>query len=825
MSAPVNSPDTLPALPTAIKDARSTKELMHTLRHFHMGVPKAKEELESAGENFLPALLNPFRDASRMRYDYPLFLYPPDTANGTQETDKLAEPLSGFLQKSVDTFAPGKDSARILKDNLPRLERDLRQRLAVTDAPQDASQLLAESMQGLQDHLRLDDENRGRLQGDLDKLLEATPVESQLIGYGRYTALYLLIHAIRSRIVPRRARFNRQLEQYIRELKTLLEVERHKSANSRTPDTVRDTVGTSVSHFDISSLSSVMEHSHGSIVMSAERHQRIEAALATIEAHRDDPILVRFVHKAKLADTWLEETSFLEVIQDDNPCAQATAVFDREAEKLAKVFSAARIAQLEIEGVYDENIHDPWFTGFNWEAFSPDELLLVPAVIALEDANLAAGSGMRSFSRLLSSGRPVHIFTRVLAHHNPGAIADENPFESYRTELGYFGISHRQAVITQSSAARYQHLLDGYLSALEATRTSLHIINIGLRQVADDVGLNAWLVAGAALEGRAHPFFTVNPTAGDTASVRMNFSGNPQPNSDWPIHPFSYQDENGETVKTELTFTFADYCLLLQKLREHFRLVPPECDSDDLIPLVDYLALSQDQASQYVPFILAINENGSLRKLAVSRTMVHACQDRRNYWRTLQELAGIRNQYVEMAVRKTREEIESKAAAEHERLEAEYQQEIERVRKEEAGEAMQRLTDVLLGLDLSGSLSVPAARSVEPSRPAPEAAPTADEAPEPEVAEEEEEEEISFDEPFIDTPLCTSCNDCINLNQLLFVYDENKQALIGDVNAGTFAQLVEAAEICPAKCIHPGKPLNQNEPGLDDLIERAKPFN
>jgi hypothetical protein len=42
---------------------------------------------------------------------------------------------------------------------------------------------------------------------------------------------------------------------------------------------------------------------------------------------------------------------------------------------------------------------------------------------------------------------------------------------------------------------------------------------------------------------------------------------------------------------------------------------------------------------------------------------------------------------------------------------------------------------------------------------------------------------------------------------------------------GTFAQLVEAAEICPSKCIHPGKPQNPDEEGLEELMARAKPFN
>ena len=63
------------------------------------------------------------------------------------------------------------------------------------------------------------------------------------------------------------------------------------------------------------------------------------------------------------------------------------------------------------------------------------------------------------------------------------------------------------------------------------------------------------------------------------------------------------------------------------------------------------------------------------------------------------------------------------------------------------------------------------------------------------------------------------------MNPALFVYDGNKQVRIGDAKAGTFAQLVKAAESCPAKCIHPGTPMNPDEPGLADLLPRAARFN
>ena len=58
----------------------------------------------------------------------------------------------------------------------------------------------------------------------------------------------------------------------------------------------------------------------------------------------------------------------------------------------------------------------------------------------------------------------------------------------------------------------------------------------------------------------------------------------------------------------------------------------------------------------------------------------------------------------------------------------------------------------------------------------------------------------------------------------MFGYNENKQAYIADLKAGTYAQMVQAAESCQVSVIHPGKPWNPAEPGLAELIERAKPF-
>lgn len=813
------------AMPTIPASEPADEDILYTLRHFHLGDPTTVKTSETIGDDYVPALLHAYRDNSIVRYDYPLFLYAADCVD--VEAKQLAKPISRVLQELVESYAPSAEAARILKDNLPCIERELRQKLKKTEAPVEAISLLSKAGQTLQKQLELDEENNARLQTDFDKLLELIPRNGQLLGYGRHAAIYLLNHAIRSRLLLRRANFHDQIRLRIGGLTRLLDIDWHKSDESIEPKMARNSVGSAGVRFYPNALSEIMDHSQGSVAMSTERRERILNALLILEEYlqETDPILIILVHLG--TGTWLEKNPAFEAVSNPDPCAKATRLFDQQTAKLAKVFAAARIAQLEIDDIYDPGIHDLWFTNFTWEAFSKEEILLLPAVIALESADRIAGPGMSSLSRLLSSGRPVHILIRVRAHSNSHALINEDPFLNYRMELGYLGISHRQAVVSQSSAARHGHLLTQFLSALDTTRTSLHLINTGVQHSAH--GINAWLVAGAALESRAHPFFHINPEAGDSSADRMDFTGNPQPEVDWSQHSFQYQNDNGEIITTDLAFTFADYALLVPRIRQHFRLVPAGFDCEDFIPVEKYLSGDYQTDIKQVPFIWVVNGKSELRKLVISRALIFACQDRLNYWHTLQEFAGINNKYVNLAVQQAREEIQAKEGAERERLEAEHAEKLEQVRQETASEVMQRLTNVLLGMDLTGTsqtrIQSPVSSSTAVIAQAAKEQEIVEESAEPVFEKTEEPEEVTFDEPWIDSELCTSCNDCLNINTVMFVYNESKQAIIGELNSGTYAQLVEAAEICPVRCIHPGNPRNPEEPGLDELIKRAEQFN
>ena len=172
---PGSGPENIPALQTAVKDAKATRELMFTLRHFHLGDPSAMQHLTALGGDHLPALLDPFRDSSRLRYDYPLFLYPPDSNTEHQGAESLQTPLAQWLKETMQVLAPDKGQARILKDHLPWIEQRIREMLRGREGPVEAAATLMETDHELQKHLGLRKPDRDQLNQDFEKLFKRYP--------------------------------------------------------------------------------------------------------------------------------------------------------------------------------------------------------------------------------------------------------------------------------------------------------------------------------------------------------------------------------------------------------------------------------------------------------------------------------------------------------------------------------------------------------------------------------------------------------------------------------------------------------------------------
>lgn len=235
--------------------------------------------------------------------------------------------------------------------------------------------------------------------------------------------------------------------------------------------------------------------------------------------------------------------------------------------------------------------------------------------------------------------------------------------------------------------------------------------------------------------------------------------------------------------------------------------------------------LEQDPVTQleHVPYLWVVLADGTLARALMTREMAHACLDRLQAWHVLQELAGTDSEYARRAAIEARRQAESAAQDEAVRTAAAHEQELEQVRAQTTSAAVARLAHALLGID--DGTPAPAIAAEDGLRMLADAAAgavTDSTATSPPAVEARTSTPVG--EAYIDSPLCTTCHDCINLNNRMFRYDDNKQAYLADPKAGTFAELVKAAEACPGRCIHPGAPPADDASVTPALIARAQKF-
>ncbi|MHC5023586.1 MAG: ferredoxin [Planctomycetota bacterium] len=830
LGSPARGPDPaadvpgLPRLPAPAPEAAAPAESdWPRVRRFHAGHPGAGDELETPDDGMLPALLHPYRDPRRVRHDYPLVLVP----SGAEGDGPPALPLSDFLARLAATIAPAPDDARILKDNLARLERHVRAALADDVESAGVGPCLQRAAAAMEEALALRGDSARMLHEELARLLEQVPGGASLLVLDEQAPVRLFMHLARTRAAARRAALKKDASELGARLRDLLRLDDVKHAGTDQPEGMAATVGTAADHYlDPDALAKLLKRTRGSAPMDAARRDRIEHVLQIFkEFNPEDQPLVIVIHPGDAAIPVATPDLVSHPAAPAHVGRAATEVFDETAATFARLFGALRVARLELDDAYEPARHDMLQEVFDWRAFGRDELLDLPPVLALESAAHAGGAGMPELSRLLLSARPINVLIAVDPAANPGDPEDHDPLAGFRIELGYLGISHREAMVHQSSAARPRHLLDGFARSLDSACASMHVVASESARCAGPPATWSWLHEGAALEGRAHPFFHYNPELGQTWARRLDFADNPQPESDWPTYDMPCLDADGEQATMTLSFTFADFALLEPAFRPHFRVVPGGLESDALVAITDYLARPAEESVDLVPYLWAVDDQDQLHRIVISRTLAFACGDRLAYWHTLQELAGVRNEYVREAVSREQGRLEAEFMARQQQVDEAHAAEVERVRTESARDAMRALARALLQSD-SGAIAAAAAevRAVAPppvteAPPAPPEAAVAEPAP-VEAAPEPSEPE----EPWIESALCTSCNDCLDINPRLFVYNANKQAVISDPQAGTFDELVRAAEKCPARCIHPGTPMNPDEPNLEALIERARPF-
>jgi ferredoxin len=232
-------------------------------------------------------------------------------------------------------------------------------------------------------------------------------------------------------------------------------------------------------------------------------------------------------------------------------------------------------------------------------------------------------------------------------------------------------------------------------------------------------------------------------------------------------------------VSVALAFTFADFAAADPRFAVELARLPAAADESDLVAVDEILLRGAGPLAERVPFVRMIDERDRLHAVVVDQRLLRKARGCREMWHSLQELGGVHNSHAERLLERERAAWEDAHAA--------------------AAAAAPVATAVVAAADSPETTTSPAPAAAEDTAP-------------------------SRDDAYIETARCSTCNECTQINPKMFAYDANRQAYIADLKAGTYAQLVEAAESCQVSVIHPGKPLDPNEPGIAGLLERAEAF-
>jgi hypothetical protein len=653
-----------------------------------------------------------------------------------------------------------KDGSERLRKHTHRLEREIRK-------------LSAEGVSG--SLFKIYDLAAGRIAAEggddftksIKSLRAALKHDGEIADCDQTMPFRLFRHAWQVRKDRKARQFCTEINALIAKLSDILSADFGHSKEGMSAERLKAAIGTSHRDaFDFSAMSRLLTETTVTVPLPERRRQRIRGVISILRAQRF------FTPAAERDDRIGVPEAYSFVFKS---CTEAIDAYRKRLPKMTELAKAMAIAKLEISGEYSEVRHDAFFAGFGDDSLDTDDIAAFPDYLICQNAKDFEASEADLILRALVAGMPVKLVVQTddLLERSP--IRDDYLVIGLRnTQVVNSAIGLGTSFVMQASASGLFQQREQILRGFGCRGPALFSIYSG----ANGGGLPPYLAAAAAAESRAFPAFTYDPSAGADWASRFSLAANNQVDLDWPKLRLDYEDAEQQLVSETVAFTLADFAACDPRCAKYFALVPRAKWTADLIPVAEFLKRETQELSEKVPSLLMVDRENRLQKVIVNDTVMRETHRCIEAWRRLQELGGIHNSH---AIRLVEQERKLK---------------------------LEQVPPVIIPEQTNSAgvaaAAIPATASV--------------------TAAVETVSEKQPDDAYIETARCTSCNECIQINDKMFGYDANKQALIVNPDAGTYRQLVEAAENCQVSIIHPGKPRNANETGVDELIERAQSF-
>ncbi len=383
-------------------------------------------------------------------------------------------------------------------------------------------------------------------------------------------------------------------------------------------------------------------------------------------------------------------------IRESDAFDQTQRLFREQMSSFASLIKAYRIAGLEVEGAYQEDVHNEYFDHFSWHRLLPEELSLFQPIVLIVNQDYVFDD-LSSFSKLLASNQPVKVIVvnhELISRPRP-QLGWEDASHQFRQELAALCIAHRNVYTMQSSLDDPNFLLSGLRGLLQATYPALCHLSIPKEKGSNSMDND--LLTRAENAGRYFPRMIYDPRTVQDWGGRLDISANNQPKQKWPIYNLKVNTSADAAATIAVAFTYADYkAMYAEKVRE-LMLIPSAYYTEHLVPLGDYLGLPEEQLYGKVPYVLLIDENDQLFRAAVPNVWVVSCQERLDYWTFLQEIGGMSQTAapaaasVKIAPKTTKGEEGMEA-----KLKADYDAKLAQVQEGAVAQAAERIIAALL---------------------------------------------------------------------------------------------------------------------------------
>ncbi len=345
-----------------------------------------------------------------------------------------------------------------------------------------------------------------------------------------------------------------------------------------------------------------------------------------------------------------------------------------------------RWAEAELDRPNEAHVVAETLPQLSFDGLTREERDLVPPLLLIGDGRSFADRGLGELTWVLKSGLPIKVVVLSEAGETSDCGIGVDALAAYpnvqRCDLALAALLTRGGFVAQVSLGHAEHFACAMLQALSFAGPAMIHLHAPSPVRHGFAPQRLIEQARRAVETRAFPVFTFDPSAEGVFGARLDLAGNPSVES--LLH------RSGDRALTPVDWAahearFADW------------LVPLASDAPTPTPMADYVALPADQRRDRTPFV-EVGAGDPKRRLAVTSRLAQDAVDRVEFWRILQELAGVVTPFTQTVRRRAEHDVAEAHAAEIAQLRSDYEARLAELERSFTARTSQRLTHRLMQL-------------------------------------------------------------------------------------------------------------------------------